>query len=658
MRRAVFIFQFIFFQAVLFSQVNVSDSFKVLLQRSVPDSIMIDKINQYIIRFSPNDPVVSLRYADSAISMSLKISDSARLAFSHNRKGVANFYLGDYSNSLENYFEALSIKRKSGDTLSIWREYNNIGLVLRNLEQNEEALQYFNLAKKLIEKAGEKAFVPTLWNNIGISYRGLRKNKEAEEALEKSLAMNNELGAEQSKALNLNNLGNIHTDLKEYDEAVRYYNEALEINRRIQNRFEEIQGLNNLSRLYFRMGDYKQAKSFIDQAELLLKDYKSNQLELNWLVMSADYFTAIKDYRNAHYFRNSALVMKDSLFYGRQNEKFTQLKTLANTEKEAQKVSFLSRINAIQKKQIRIQKIIQFGGALVLVFILFFLFYVLRSLKIKKNLAKKLAERADEIETLNEELQSTVEELNTKTENLEKLLIDFKAAQVQLIQSEKLASLGTLASGVAHEINNPLNFIAGGTIFIDDYLKEKLPGGYDEAKPVIDAIRTGIERATKIVRSLNQYNSRDDLPFTNCNIHSILDDCLIILNSEFTEKIEIIRNYSTGPGILEGNEGKLHQVFLNILGNAVHAITGKGSIKVTTEVDGRYLKVSVKDTGIGIPESNLSKITDPFFTTKGPGKGTGLGLAIAYTIIKEHKGILEFQSQPGAGTTVTVKLPM
>jgi C4-dicarboxylate-specific signal transduction histidine kinase len=338
-------------------------------------------------------------------------------------------------------------------------------------------------------------------------------------------------------------------------------------------------------------------------------------------------------------------------------KQFDQLKMLANAEKEIQKIEFLNQINTMQNEKIHIQKIILIIGVVSILIILVLLFITLKDLKIKKKLNISLVERAYEIETLIEELKSTNEELHAQRDNLENALTNLQNTQQQLVQAEKMASLGVLASGVAHEINNPLNYINGGLMGLKDYYKNPKENE-SNIDFCIDAISEGVEKASIIVSGLNFFSRNKDLISENIDMNRIIDTCLMMLNSEISKRIEIVKNYTKEKYNLTGNEVKLHQVIMNIILNSVQAIEKKGEIIISTEVlEDNYL-IAITDTGCGIKEESLSKIFDPFFTTKEPGKGTGLGLSITYNIIKEHNGTIEINSTLNKGTIVKIKLPL
>lgn len=278
--------------------------------------------------------------------------------------------------------------------------------------------------------------------------------------------------------------------------------------------------------------------------------------------------------------------------------------------------------------------------------------------KYKNHLELLVKERTEELESANEELTAANDELLDQRSILQSTLNQLKETQQQLIRSEKMASLGVLAAGVSHEINNPLNFINGGIVAIEMYLNKKMADHIEPLSPMINAINEGVRRASQIVQSLNRFSRKADLPDCELDIHSVIDNCLIMLNKELGDRIEVERSYCTKPYVFFGNEGKLHQAILNIIQNAIQAIEEQGKITITTKIVNKTILISITDNGCGIAPKHLTKVTDPFFTTKDPGKGPGLGLAITLNIIEEHQGVLEFTSQLNVGTTALIKLPV
>jgi len=302
----------------------------------------------------------------------------------------------------------------------------------------------------------------------------------------------------------------------------------------------------------------------------------------------------------------------------------------------------------------RISAILFVIGSIVSIFI-----WRTRQLKMQKKLLEiKVRERTNDLEDANTKLEERQEEIIQQSEELKATLNQLSHTQNQLIQSEKMASLGILSAGIAHEINNPLNFINGGIIGLESYFNENLVEHYGNVAMLIEAIQTGVNRAAAIVTSLNHYSQYDDLPHVICDVHSIIDNCLILIQSQITNKVSISKNYTDKPHPILGNESKLHQAFLNIISNAEQSIENMGIIKIETKIVNNKLLITINDSGCGISEVDLQKIFDPFFTTKDPGKGTGLGLSIAYKIIQEHRGTIEYESQIGKGTKVSIQFPL
>jgi signal transduction histidine kinase len=280
----------------------------------------------------------------------------------------------------------------------------------------------------------------------------------------------------------------------------------------------------------------------------------------------------------------------------------------------------------------------------------------LRNLNI--NFENEITRYNQQLLTFNEELVAKNETISEQKDELEVTLLNLKDTQSKLIQADKMASLGILTSGVSHEINNPLNFINAGVTGIEDFIEEYQIQNKDEFLPLINGIKVGVDRIAAIVKGLNQFAITNDSKMEVCDIHEIMNNCLVMIQNQTNNRIAIKKNYTTKTYKLKGNVGKLHQLILNLLSNSVDAINEKGEIIIETSISKNYFNVKIEDNGSGIPDELLTMITDPFFTTKEPGKGTGLGLSISYNIVQEHNGSIEFTSKEGNGTVVIIKLPI
>ncbi len=283
--------------------------------------------------------------------------------------------------------------------------------------------------------------------------------------------------------------------------------------------------------------------------------------------------------------------------------------------------------------------------------------------KYKNQLEELVKERTEELAVTNEELRSINEQLVIRTEKLEIALGQIKEAQHHVIQTEKMASIGVLTTGVAHEINNPLNYIQSGIYGLenmvnDDFSAEKYENSQEFIKTIITYMQSGVDRVAAIVERLNHFSSFNESNHLPCHLHQIIDNCLLMLNNKIVNRIDIIKNYTDEPFIVKGNEGRLHQAILNFLINSVDSILDKGKIIISSVLKSNFIEISIIDDGGGIKDEHIHRIFDPFYTTKEPGEGIGLGLSICYKVISEHGGSINIKSLPEKGTEAKIILPV
>ena len=507
----------------------------------------------------------------------------------------------------------------SGQSLKIAGCNNVRGLISMGKKNYDSSLYYHKLSLAVREKTANKISISSSLFNMGELFNTWGKPATALKYLWRGLAYDREIGDVYGQGLYSYQIARSYNALHRYDSVPLYLNTAIKL--AVPNSSYEI-----LQKSYIEMANFLKNTGKPMEAVRYLEKY---------------------------------ITITDSIHSKQSTQTVAAYETLFELDSKEKEISLLSKDRELALADARLQLYVLYGlaaGTVILIIIL--LVYTRVGKRLKKlneaneEKARNLNLQAVELGKANAALKDLFVDLQGKHRELQEALESLQRAQEQLVKSEKMASLGVLAAGIAHELNNPLNFIKGGVSTLEIHLAKDGDPADGQIQTYLNIIQEGVNRASAILRGLGQYSRQSDEKSEPCDVHKILDNCLVILANSLKYHVKVEKAYCETPFMITGNEGKLHQAFINIISNAEQAIVGEGTITIRTAVEdkGRRGVLIISDTGSGISAENLRKLGDLFFTTKPPGKGTGLGLSIAYKIIQEHRGKVSVTSEIGKGT--------
>lgn len=583
---------------------------------------------------------------------------------------IGNVYKrqGDYVSSLKYQLQALKLREKYGASpAAIAVCYNNIGNLYRVLDDYKAAIDYHRRALAIREEVQDSSGIGASYSNMGLLYMLAESYDTADYYYRKALEIQLAKKDKKEIATCYAGLAGLHQNMKNFEQAEIYYLQALEINESTGNKIKITRTLSNMARMYLEQEQPDQALPLLSRA-LDLAQQAGSTIFVQYLNRDlAKAYEQKGDFKSAYQNHLVFSTLRDSFLGEEYRKNLAQLKVAYEDEQKVETIAGLEQSNQLRTRE---RNLILIGAALLLV-ALFYIFWMNRMRQ--KNLQQLRTEKEHSEKLLAEK---------------EQLLTDLQEAQSQIIQSEKMASLGQLTAGIAHEINNPINFITSNVhaLKLDFRDIEQLLERVSQLNPCkdprkcieeietisreieVDYLRTeignlikGIERGANrtqnIVASLRTFSRDTKEAFVDADIHEGIDSTLTILNNKLLHRIQVHKNYGDLPSI-KCQISKLNQVFLNILNNGIQAIEGEGEIYIKTFRENGQIHISFKDTGKGIDQNTKNRIFEPFFTTKRIGEGTGLGLAISYGIIEEHQGQISVNSKPGEGTEFVVSLPV
>lgn len=720
-----------FVSAGIMAQAAQTDSLANLLQNHThEDTIRVNLLNDISVQLlnTANDNV--LLYSNEAIAISQNIGFEKGIAVSLRTIALFYYYKPDYNKAIE-YFkkalmkargidekklmarnlksmagtyihqayylkamqcldEALEISEEIQDEQLIAECFTNMGIISHEQNEYAKALEYYTKALKINKLTDDIKRTARNYMQIGSAYLLLKNYDQALGNYKTALNMCLEIDYARGIASCLSNTAIVYSDQGNLDKALEYNHKALKIAE--ENAYRRSTNILyiNMADIYLKRKNYTKALYFTAKSteianELNLLDYKKETYLINSKI-----FAALNDHQNAY--KNHLLYkeLNDSIFNILKIRKIKGLELQYEYEKD-NLVNELEqqKRDALYDKEIELHKtsvnIFIFISAIIALITIFVVYSLVR--KRKANII--LAKQKDEIQIKNNKISEQNNRLFEKNNDLTNTLAQLEETRMQLLQSEKMASIGVLTAGIAHEINNPVNFIQGGVnsllrdfediekviaegrkIDIEEYgLQEKLirfkelreEYNFNEAlksiPEMLHDIKLGVERTTAIVKSLGSFVRSDNDNLRLFNIHESIETSLVLLRSKYKDNIEIIKDFDGDIPKIRCNVGKVNQIFLNIISNAIDAIPGKGEIFITTRILDDKISISIKDTGVGISKELQTKIFDPFYTSKAEGKGMGLGLYIAYGFVQEHNGTINVISKLGEGSEFIVHLP-
>jgi len=631
------------------SQHRYSDSLHLLLEKSKADTNRIKLLLQIAQVHYFSKPDSSLLYSDSAIRLSVELESLKDEIEALNSAGESLRFLGDYPRALRMQMKALELSRKTKDLESETATMGFIGFIYLEFREYRQALSYLFPALKLGRQVKNQTMQSFVLSNIGNAYDFLKKHDSA--LYYQRIAFETYEGLRHGplKSLVLTRLGNAFFNLGQKDSALAYYYRALQNANAVNDRVNTAKIERKMAELYETNTQYDSSLHYAKQSFIHGKQ-SAQRLEL---FETSKFLSALfrknQNTDSAFFYQAIANAMADSLFGP---QKFKELQLLMLEEQERQQ-----RIEQEQERyKNRMQKIALWSAIGI--------FLIIGTILYRNNYQKQKANKI-----------------------LEKTLSDLRATQSQLIQSEKMASLGELTAGIAHEIQNPLNFVNNFSdvnkellIEINDEIEK---GNLNEikiiAKDVIEneeKINYHGKRADAIVKNMLQHSRSSSGKKEPTDINALADEYLRLAYHGLRAKDKSFNaimktDFDESIGKMNIIPHDIGRVILNLINNAFYAVDEKKkhastspasngyepTVSVSTHKEKDKVEIKVKDNGNGIPQKVLDKIFQPFFTTKPTGQGTGLGLSLSYDIVKAHGGELQVTTKEGEFAEFLIYLP-
>ena len=679
-----------------FSQAKIIDSFNAVLVKSKEDTNKVNTLVALSKATRGSTPAEALLSATKAMKLAQQLKYVKGEANALKYIGMFYFYNGNNVETLDNWLKSLELFKSINDKAGISNILGNIGALYDRQGDDEKSMQYSLQSLQIAEEIGDKMRIATTLQNIGNTYgRKISTSRKGLEYLLRAIPISEELKDQDLYVTLYTNLGEAYSKMNKLDSALFYFQKGIKASRNseelttiyiynyagkgyaktgkfdlaisYQKRSVELakkldanmdigKSLLGLGDTYFANNNIPASLATYKEAEIILKNAGAKEELKDTYQGLSKIYERKKDYPNAFHYQNLLLAIKDSIYNIETSKTVSNLQLDYTLSKKESQISLLTKNKELDDLQLKRQKItnIAFGVGFVLIMLFAFVLY--------RNYQQK--QKANEV--------------------LEHTLTDLKSTQTQLIHSEKMASLGELTAGIAHEIQNPLNFVNNFSDLNRELLAEMLEeidkGNLQDAKDIAADVmdnETKInhhgKRADSIVKGMLQHSRTGAAVKEPTDINALADEYLRLGFHGLRAKdnsfnTNMITDYDNSIGLVNLVPQDMARVLLNLITNAFYVVGEKKkenipgyepSVTVSTKKLDDKIEIRVRDNGNGIPPSVMEKIFQPFFTTKPTGEGTGLGLSMSYDIItKGHGGTIQATTKEGEYAEFCIELPI
>ncbi len=650
-----------------------------------------------IVYYEKSDYDTAIEYYQKAYNLFEELQQKNRMAECYRMVGIVHNDQGSYDLAIENYLKALVIYEEAGNKQGIAYCYTDIGIIHYDQGNYDKTIEYFLKSLEIKEELKDQQGILTCYINIGVVENSRGRHDLAIEYFLKALKISEDLKNKPEISTCYTNIGVTYADQGNYDEAIVYYLKALKIDEELQDKRGMIILDNNISNLHIGLADsipvhdsfrrneriahLDSAIYYGTRAYDLAKEIETASLVYMVSEKLQSAYKSSGNYKKALQFAEIVIETKDTIISKEKTKALAELQTKYETEKKEQQIELQETQLMAKDVKIKQQQILRnalMGGlAAIIIIIVLVVNAYLQKRKVNKKITyqnERILAANEKLEQLNEEIFSQKNEIESQRDELAATLENLERTQNHLIESKKMASLGGLVAGVAHEINTPVgigitaisSLIHESNRMAELYRTNKI--SRKDFKEYLSStnetallIHKNLERTASLVQRFKQVSIDQSSELQReFYLKEYLEDVISSLHTELAEKnINIIINCDETLK-LNGYPGAIAQIYTNLISNSIiHGFKDKelGNISITVRETDEQLEIEYKDNGKGIPEAILSKVFDPFVTSD-PAKGTGLGLHILYNLVTQKlNGTINCVSTPGEGAVFTIQLP-